>query len=205
MVGVMPFWAVLDTSALFPMRFADALLCIAETSVYQPLWSEKILEELRQNVRQQYPDADIEWRIDQMKRYFPEALVERFEQLEPCLENDLKDRHVLAAAVVGRAQVIVTDNLKDFPKGSCSPYGIEAQSCDEFLTHCLHIDPVKVASAIYKVSTSKKKQPRSVDEVIDALAENAPGFARELREFLQEHVAQEPEFEAWLTAKSQEA
>jgi hypothetical protein len=55
------------------------------------------------------------------------------------LVNDLKlpdpgDRHVLAAAIAGRAPVIVTWNLKDFPPQDLQPYGVTSQSPDDFLS-----------------------------------------------------------------------
>ena len=37
---------------------------------------------------------------------------------------DPDDRHVLAAAIVGRCDVIVTQNIQDFPEAALAPYGI---------------------------------------------------------------------------------
>ncbi len=51
---------------------------------------------------------------------------------------DLTDRHVLAAAIVGRCDVIVTQDLKDFPDEALAPYGIDVQHPDEFL--CSHLN-----------------------------------------------------------------
>jgi hypothetical protein len=48
--------------------------------------------------------------------------------------NDPKDRHVLAAAIVSHASVIVTSNLRDFSDTALTPFAIEAQSSDQFLT-----------------------------------------------------------------------
>lgn len=49
------------------------------------------------------------------------------------MTNDLKDRHVLAAAVHANAKLIVTDNIKDFPALSVQPYDIDVRSPDDFL------------------------------------------------------------------------
>jgi hypothetical protein len=58
-----------------------------------------------------------------MERAFPDAMVAGHEALIPSMANDPKDRHVLAAAVRGRADVIVTSNVRDFPPAACEPYG----------------------------------------------------------------------------------
>jgi excisionase family DNA binding protein len=42
------------------------------------------------------------------------------------------DRHVLALAVHGDADSIVTFNLRDFPASACEPYGVEAVDPDSF-------------------------------------------------------------------------
>jgi hypothetical protein len=62
-----------------------------------------------------------------------DCLVEQFEPLIAGLDlPDPGDRHVLAAAIRGRADVIVTRNLRDFPPDRLAPYGIEAQHPDTF-------------------------------------------------------------------------
>ena len=40
---------------------------------------------------------------------------------------DPDDRHVLAAAITGRCDVIVTQNLADFPAEALAPFGIDVQ------------------------------------------------------------------------------
>lgn len=68
-----------------------------------------------------------------MDRHFPDALVVGFEALINGISlPDPRDRHVLAAAIKGQADVIVTQNLKDFPQEQLDPYRIEAQHPDDF-------------------------------------------------------------------------
>ena len=64
-----------------------------------------------------------------MEKYFPEALVTGYEPLVAAMQNDAKDRHVVAAAVKAGAQVIVTANMKDFSE---MPEGVEALPPDAF-------------------------------------------------------------------------
>ena len=64
---------------------------------------------------------------------------------------DLDDRHVLAAAIAGRADVIVTKNLKDFPPAALQPHGIEAQHPDTFLIHQRGLSEQAFPTALRKV------------------------------------------------------
>jgi hypothetical protein len=61
-----------------------------------------------------------------MRRHFPEAMVSGYEELIDQMDNDPKDRHVLAAAVVAGAEFIVTANLRDFPARALEPRAVEA-------------------------------------------------------------------------------
>ena len=69
---------------------------------------------------------------------FPEAMVKGYEPLIAGLQNDTKDRHVVAAAVKAGAQVITTVNIRDFTP---LPDGIEAQTPDEFLCNLFDLNP----------------------------------------------------------------
>jgi len=63
-----------------------------------------------------------------------DCLVTGYEALIPLIAlPDPNDRHVAAAAIVGRCDVIVTQHLKHFPREALAPYGIDVQQPDEFL------------------------------------------------------------------------
>jgi hypothetical protein len=70
-----------------------------------------------------------------MNSAFEDALIDddAIEPLIAAMQNDPKDRHVLAAAVARGAGGIVTDNVKDFPAEACDPWGITITTADEFL------------------------------------------------------------------------
>ena len=114
----MPLVALLDANVLFSAPVRDLLLRAAERSLYRPIWTEKILAEMAGAIREKRPDIDptgVDYLVGEIRRAFPEALVEGYEQLTPAMTNFEDDRHVLAAAVRGGAQVVVTWNLKHFP------------------------------------------------------------------------------------------
>ena len=105
-----------------------------------------------------------------MDRHAEGALVTNYEDLIPrlCLP-DADDRHVLAAAIRGRASVIVTMNLRDFPAVVLAPFGIEARHPDEFVTSLLEIAPELVAMAAENHRQSLKNPPVGVNQYLETL------------------------------------
>ena len=92
----------------------------------------------------------------------PDVIVANYEGLIGCLDlPDLDDRHVLAAAIAGRADVIVTLNLKDFPASTLAPFNIEAQHPDEFIAHVLSLAPPVALGAIKEMRARLKRPPFS--------------------------------------------
>ncbi len=79
--------------------------------------------------------SDIAYRRQQMNAAFPEAMIRDPSPLTKALDciPDKNDRHVLAAAIVAHASVIVTQNKKHFPQECLNPYGVVCQTADEFL------------------------------------------------------------------------
>jgi hypothetical protein len=85
---------------------------------------------------------------------------------------DPDDRHVLAAAIVGRCDVIVTRNLRDFPENALAHFGIEAQHPDEFLTNHLNLAPGIFCDAIRKVRARLRNPPFAAPEYLEVLTNN---------------------------------
>ncbi len=93
---------------------------ISTEGVFQTRWSAEIHEEWMRNVLAARPDlslARLERTRDLMLTRQPAALVTSFEKHIPELElPDPQDRHVVAAAIEGGCDAIVTFNLKDSPQ-----------------------------------------------------------------------------------------
>jgi hypothetical protein len=155
------FSALLDTCVLVPSRARDVLLEAASAGVYRPLWSSEILAELdrtlrllqaRRGMAPEGTDAYLVRLFRQMETSFPDALVTDWESLvDAYWLPDPDDRHVVAAARAGRADVIVTDNVADFPSGAL-PAPLVRQSLDEFLLGSLDLYPGQVISAVHAVA-----------------------------------------------------
>ncbi len=180
----MPFVALLDADVLYPVTLCDALLRIAETEVFQVRWSERILEEAARNVKRNRPNADsavIDRRFRQMRESFEEAMVTGYELLEPGMTNHPKDRHVLAAAIVGRADVIVTKNLGDFPAKSRAPYDVDVQHPDAFLCNQWELDEEVMVTAIERWLTDLSNPPQTLEQLLQKLQLHTPQFCELVR------------------------
>jgi predicted nucleic acid-binding protein len=137
---------VLDACVLVPMALCDLLLRLAEEpAMYRPAWSEQILTEMAKALKTKLhrSSAEVAWRRQQMKEAFPEAMVTVPSALLKAVEciPDKDDRHVLAAAIMARANAIVTQNTRHFPKDCCKKYGVHCQTPDDFLIDQYHLHP----------------------------------------------------------------
>jgi predicted nucleic acid-binding protein len=175
---------VLDACVLFPMYLRDTLLSTAEAGLYLPYWSQKILDEamsnlVRQGIYSQEKAINFEAEIDAA---FPEAMIEVPVGLEQIMKNHPKDRHVLAAAVTAKADIIVTSNLADFKEKDLAPWNIKAQSPDEFMSELFDEDPDSIVRLIQQQSEKYKKPPKTVAELLEFLEKKAglPKFASDL-------------------------
>jgi predicted nucleic acid-binding protein len=164
----MAFTALLDANVLYSAPLRDLLLRLAVTDLYRAKWSPDIHAEWMSRLAANRPDMPQD-RIDRirdlMDSHVRDAIVEGYSSLISGLAlPDPKDRHVLAAAIVGRADLIVTYNLTDFPVERLAPYGIEAQHPDQFLRHQFDLNPDLVCGVVRELRLGLKRPPRTVDE-----------------------------------------
>jgi hypothetical protein len=95
--------------------------------LYRPLWSDRILAEAQAATEEIHPGIDAGKRFAQMREAFDDALVTGWEELQSGIRlPDQDDRHVVAAAIRGGADGIITANVKDFPAAALEPLGLEA-------------------------------------------------------------------------------
>ena len=122
------FRAVLDTCTLVPGRQRDFLLQLAAEGAYAPLWGTGILYELDyvlealDAARGRADSAESRRHLfDQMARYFPGATIDA--PKDRIYHYDLVDEddgQVAHAAIIGKADAIVTDDKRAGFKSSAS-------------------------------------------------------------------------------------
>lgn len=146
--------AVLDACVLHPVWLKGALLWMAEEGLFRPLWSKQILDEWEHSLVRRFPETKpegIKNQRDAMTSEFEEAMVTIPPQLLD-FSNDIlpdkKDNHVLFAAICGRADAIVTANLRDFPIEIMQQYEIEIRHPDDFLLDIITLDGRRAVAAL---------------------------------------------------------
>ena len=176
---------IVDSCVIFPMPLCDTMLRAAETDLYIVHFSQEILDGVTRNLVKKGRMTEFKAaRFQEMiKNTFPEAMVEVPASLVEAMTNHPGDRHVLAAAIIANAKIIVSDNLKHFPPEALEPYGIEVQHPDVFLTQLFDNDPESMVEVIRQQAEDLKNPPQTVAEIIEKLEKNnrVPEFASKVR------------------------
>lgn len=169
----MSFIVVYDANVLYPSTLRDLLIRIAQAGLVGAKWTDDILDEVFDKPAGQparpepgglrpHPRADGASRPRLPGRRLPAA--RRRIQLP-----DPKDRHVLAAAIKSRAQVIVTTNLKDFPAHRLEGWNVEAKHPDEFVLDQIDLDRQAVYGAVQRIADAWRHPPGTILDVLDRL------------------------------------
>ncbi len=172
-----PLIALYDACVLYPAPLRDLLMHLALTDLFRAKWTDAIHEEWIRSVLQNRSDltrAQLERTRDLMNAHVRDGLVVGYEDLVSTLTlPDPDDRHVLAAAIRGRANVIVTYNLSDFPAETLALYDIEAQHPDEFVKRLLSLSEGAVCAAVKRQREFLRKPPKSAEELLATLEQQA--------------------------------
>jgi predicted nucleic acid-binding protein len=165
--------ALLDANVLYPAPIRDILLQLSVEDLFQAKRTADIPREWIEALLRNEPRRDrtaLERTRNLMDMAVRDALITAYEALIDCLElPDPDDWHVMAAAIVGRCDVIVTQNLQDFPAETLTLYGIETQNPDDFLATHLSLAPGKFCVAVRKVRAWLKNPPYSVEDYLAVL------------------------------------
>jgi predicted nucleic acid-binding protein len=178
--------ALLDACVLVPNALCDTLLRLAEHGFYRPLWSQRILDEVHFAVLAARPDLTetrIASRIAAMAAAFDDASVTGWEPVCAGLDlPDPDDRHVLAAAIAGGAQSLVTFNTKDFPDTSLRGNDVEVVHPDEFLLDQLDLHPGLALRVLTEQARDLSNPPSDLAGVLNRLGQcGVPRFADQVR------------------------
>lgn len=171
MIHSVRFIAVLDTNVIYPVLCRDLLFWFAYYDLYTPKWSQNIFNEWKEvMVRKGVPEDQAIRRVDKANLAFPDALVQNYDGLINHLElPDEKDRHVLAAAIKTNANIIVTNNIKDFPPSYLQSFGLKATTADDFLTDIIDLNSDQAVAAFKELVLNKRNPPLDEYEVLNQL------------------------------------
>ncbi|MGN6686086.1 MAG: PIN domain-containing protein [Actinomycetales bacterium] len=169
----MAFVVLYDANVLYPSTLRDLLIRIAQAGLVQAKWTDQILDEVFRNLSANRPDLDpqrLARTRELMNKAVRDCLVTGHEPFIDALElPDPDDRHVLAAAIRARAQVIVTNNLKDFPRRALEPWAVEAKSPDDFILDQIDLSRETVHAAVQRIAGSRQNPPATFADVLAML------------------------------------
>ena len=143
---------LIDACVLYPTVLRDIVLGVAARGHFTPLWSPRILEEWARAAARRSDEGIARGEIAALRASWPGAEVTPDPATEARLSlPDPADTHVLAAAIDGGAQELLTLNLKDFPTRVLSAEGILRRDPDGFLLEALSSDPDAVQAVVEAV------------------------------------------------------
>ena len=176
------FSAVLDACVLASFGLADLYLRLAETPrLYSPIWTPKILDEVfrvqTEKLEPRWDKASATRFRKALERNFPEACPHRWERFLPIATNDEGDRHVVAAALASNSELIVTFNLRHFPRAKLAPLGIKATHPEDYLKTLYAMAPAVTYSKIIAISEGYDER---TEAVLKRLRKTVPGFVDHL-------------------------
>lgn len=176
--------AVLDANVLYPTILREILIDLAEQGLYEPLWSDRILAEWQHAAARLGPDqeavagAEIALLRD---RFATAVMPDDGERAIDLLLPDPADRHVIEAALSGSASLIVTANLRDFPRSVMAGLGLRAIHPDAFLLdlHAEHAETVMAAVQAARDKAARMGGDMTVAEMLKR--SRLPRLARAVR------------------------
>ncbi|MFV2060266.1 MAG: putative toxin-antitoxin system toxin component, PIN family [Gammaproteobacteria bacterium] len=164
------FTAVYDACVFYPAPVRDILIRMALTGMFRAKWTNQIQDEWTRNLLKNRKDiaaSRLQKTVSLMNEHIKDCLVENYEFIIKSVTlPDPDDRHVLAAAIISNADVIVTENLKDFPVSELSKYGIEAQSPDIFLSHLYDLKPEVFCLVVHQLRSDLNKPSLTAEELL---------------------------------------
>lgn len=177
MAGHARYTAVIDACVFYGMLKTDAIMSLCCRGLFAAKWSEQIESEWTSHLTEKMPNkkSEVLRRRDRMRVAVPDWTVssEAIESIVPSLAlPDMNDRHVLAAAIVGHADCIITDDKRGFDDDCLNRYGIEVVDTDSFIIHQLDLDEYEALAALKTMRTRWKKPDASPDEFCNAFEKN---------------------------------
>lgn len=136
-----------------------ALGCAGQ-GLFAPFWSARILEEWARAAARHSPPQELTARgeIALISARWPGACIAPTPDLQASIYlPDPNDTHVLAAAISGGCDLIITMNLRDFPKHLLAEHGLYAQHPDAFLRGLFEQDQAKTTLVAHKVRAEAER------------------------------------------------
>ncbi len=182
------FTAFFDANVFYGARLRSLVVFAAQTKLFRARWSNTVHDEWVRNLLKNRSDLKAEDLIrtrECMNAAVPDCIVTGFEPLMGCLDlPDEDDRHVVAAAIMTRANVVVTFNLQHFPNETMERFRIHTKHPDEFLMDAFSLGTNEMAEAVINDFLHYDRPPLTFDDYREGLAKaGVPNFAKTIEPF----------------------
>lgn len=179
------FTAFFDANVFYGARLRSLVLFVAQTKLFRARWSDSVHDEWIRTLLKNRPDLqpeDLDRTRSLMNAAVPDCLVTGYEPLMRGIElPDPDDRHVVAAALMTRANVIVTFNQKDFPSGVMEQFRLHTKHPDDFLLDVFSLSPPDVSEMILEDFHHYRSPPLAFADYLSSLARaGVPELAKTL-------------------------
>ena len=156
-----------DANELVPRTPRDYILCLAEIGLYDVRWSDAIWDEVARNLITKFGFS--QQRIDYLSGRLEAELPHQHLVVPPEIEYlaslsgaDSKDEHVVAAALAANADVLLTENLRDFPQQWLHDRGIALLNLGALLVRTAELFPEELLAAHNLVMASTRRTREDV-------------------------------------------
>lgn len=176
------FTAFFDANVFYGARLRSLVLYIAQTKLFRARWSDMVHDEWVRNLvsnRTDLQPESLKRTRELMNAAVPDCLVTGFQPLIGGIDlPDPDDRHVVAAAIMTRANVVVTFNQKDFPEEIMETFRLHTKHPDDFLMDVFSLGPNDVSEAVINDFLHYRAPPMTFDDYRASLERaGVPNFA----------------------------
>lgn len=168
----------------------DVLLAISENAIHELIWTDALLNEWEEVIVREYQrSAESAASVTTaIREFFADSKVERadYEHLLAEMPGDDPDDHEhMAAAIAGRASILLTRNPKDFPRAPLAAQGVRVMDPDAYLCELVEELPDEVADTILRLAAEKRRPPKTAEDLLRNLeGAGVNRFAEEVRAVL---------------------
>lgn len=184
------FTAFFDSNALYPLRLRDLLLRLAATDLFRARWSDDVLQDWRSDFAERHAGVSPQLLREQcelMNADARDALVEGHHAFIPILSGlEPRSRHVVAAAIHSRSDVIVTTEGARYPDEVLKDHALHKEHPDEFIAHVIDLDRGTAVVAIRDARLALNNPAKDAAEYLRMLERAAlPQAVSLLRPFIR--------------------
>jgi len=178
-----------DTNIWYPISIADLTLRSVEIGMFELAWTDELMAEIERVAvdKKGLDPLKAKVFIEQIRTTAPAGRVEpsSYGNLVNQMVGRDPDDHIFSAAVQGgKIDVLLTENIVDFPQADLGPIAMALRP-DEFFSGLLKTFPLEFVTIIKEMSANLRRPTMSEIEVLERLENwGMHEFAKQMRDLL---------------------